>query len=126
MREKTRTRIAEKAAPLLEEGETMRASTPGFEGPRWALFFGLIGTMMTKPVLVAVTDRNLYVMKGSYWSVASPKGVEERSPLGTVEVKFDGGFPFGALDVGPRRVWIGRIYGGDAKQVAEAAGGTAS
>lgn len=126
MRESTRQTIAANVAPYLDEGETMRAAAPCFEGPKWAMFFGLIGTMMIKQRLAVVTDRNVYVMRGSYWSVKRPKGVEERHPLGTVTVSTEKGMPVGPLRVGEKTYWVGKVYQGDAEQLARAASGQAT
>lgn len=125
MRESTRQTISANVAPYLDEGESVRAVVPCFEGPKWAMFFGLIGAMMIKQRLAVVTDRNVYVMRGSYWSVKRPKGVEERHPLGTVEVAAEKGLPVGPLRVGQKTYWVGKVYQGDAQQVAAAASGQA-
>jgi hypothetical protein len=123
MREKTKTIIAERAARFLD-GERMVAATPGFEGPKWAVLFGLIGTFLMKQRLVVVSDRHVYVLRGSYWSVKAPQGIEAKHPIGTVEVTAGRGFPAGALRVGDRTVWVAMVYQGDAAQVAAAASGT--
>lgn len=118
MREKTRRRIAEGVAPFLEQGETMRTAVPGYEGPRWALFFGLIGALMTRPRLVVLTERKLSVLEGGFWSVAKPRGVVEQYPFGSVEVRAERGFPVGPLHVGGRRIWVARPYQDDAAELA--------
>ena len=121
MRDSTRQAIEANAAPFLEGSETMRAAAPCFEGPKFAMFFGLIGMMLTKQRLVLVTDRHLYVLRGSIWSVKRPRGVEERNPLGTVAVSAEKGFPVGPLRVGEKTYWVGKLYQGDAQQVVAGA-----
>lgn len=124
MREKTRAAIAQHAAPFLE-GETMRAAAPCFEGPRAALLFGLIGLLFVKQRLVVVTDRHVYLLSASRWSLKRATGVEAKHALGSVEVVAERKLPFTSLRVGDRQLWVGKVYGGDAEEVARAASGAA-
>lgn len=123
MRESTRRTIEERVRPHLEEGEKVRAVAPCFLGPRGALLFGLLGMLFIKQKLAVVTDRNVYLFRNSALSVKSPKEIEARHPLGSVEVRAEKGLPMGSLIIGDQRTSVGKLYQGDAEEVARAASG---
>jgi hypothetical protein len=128
MREKKRKRIEEGAARYFDPGETMRAAVHGYEGSRWvvllypfALVGGLIAATVTKHRLVILTDRNVYILQGGFWSIAKPRGVVEKHPVGAVQIRADAGFPAGHLFIGSTKLWVARANWKDAVELAAAA-----
>ncbi|HEX2030430.1 MAG TPA: hypothetical protein VHL78_03375 [Actinomycetota bacterium] len=104
-------KIAGKVQPFLEPGETVRDAVYGAAGGRTAIFLGLLayGMKLAYPSLVVLTDRHLYVFKGSMWSTTTPKAVVAKTPVGAAEASMSAG----ALTVTgePKPIWLGVLAG---------------
>jgi len=117
--EKMLQQINSRASIFLRAGETVHHSVPATEGPRIAVFFGLLGALMfTKPLLVVVTDERILLMRAGRLTYRTPKGIEESHDLGSVDVTCKHSFPFTRLTVAGRTLWVSWIFRKDADEVA--------
>ncbi len=112
MNEKTLQRINDEAAVFLPAGETVRHAVPAMEGPRIAIFFGLLGALMfTKPLLVVSTDDNIHLMRAGLFKSRTPKGIEESHPRGSVNITYSRSLPFNRLTIAGHTLWVGKAFG---------------
>ena len=119
MNEKTLRQINDRASVFLRAGETVRHTVPATEGPRIAIFFGLLGALMfTKQILVVATDERIVLMRAGRFTYKTPKGIEASHDMGGAEVTYSRSFPFNRLTVAGRTLWVGKIFGKDAEAVA--------
>lgn len=123
MNDRRKEKFAENSTQFLEPGEQVKAGVYAIEGSRALLFFGLIGNLMLKPHVVLLTDRNVYVLKGSRMSAFKPTAVITKHPVGSVKVEAGSSFPVAPLQVGDKHLWVGKIYNKDAQALASMASG---
>ena len=119
--EKQSRRNAESMKPYLEEDEVVRAAylaqTPI---PPWAfvLILPYVFVFSQRYRMVAVTDRNIYVMENRGWMSYRFKGVAHKAPLSSARIEH--GRWWLAVDRGPK-LWappFGRIKRGLTEMVA--------
>jgi hypothetical protein len=102
------TKIMEKAQPYLEPGEVVREAVYGYLGRVMWLLIRL-------PRQVVLTDRNLYVFKGGYYSTTTVKGVVAKLPLASADARVSGPM----LHIGGQKsIYIGPIRGRAQRLVA--------
>jgi hypothetical protein len=128
MRDSTFSKIADKAAPFLDADETVRHAVPGFEGPRAALLFGLLGSLFINPYIVVATDRRVYLLHAGRFATRTPKGLTEKHDIGEVVLELDRSVPFNRLTLRStsnqtgRTLWVAKLYRKDAEAAIDALG----
>jgi hypothetical protein len=111
-----RDRLIKGATPHLEPGESVRNAVSGISGPKWALAFGALGAMATKPRAVVLTDRHVYVMRLK--GMNKPSEIEFKHPTGSVPVELGKGVANVPLTVGAEKVWISKVWRKEAEALA--------
>jgi hypothetical protein len=121
MSEKKLQKTREQASALVEPGETVRHALPVTSGPLIGMVLGPLGVAFLKFRTVALTDKALYVMPQK--ATGGPKAVEEKMPLGSVDVSTDKNrFPLqSTLVVGNQRWNVGKPFKEEAERLAAAA-----
>lgn len=122
MREKAMERLEEQVKPHLGDGEHLKEAVNGLEGPMLAAYAGVLGMMFMKVRVVAVTDRNVYVLTMGKGTGRKVTEVVDTRPV-PAPVEFKKGTPLGKLTVGDRTILISRILANQAEKVAAAARG---
>lgn len=109
-------KLKSRTAPYLEPGEEVRQVFMAESGaPPW-LFFGillglgaLVVIWLMRPLIIAVTDRSVVVLRATRFRVAAPKELVARLPrqtrLGPVNGKL-----WAKLDLAGQRVWVHRRF----------------
>jgi hypothetical protein len=115
---KLHDKLRKGAQPFLEPGEQIELVFPSQTGPHPFLIWAVPGAIFwAKHNTVVVTDRNIVVLKNSFWRGAlHPKMVRARlprQPLGTLQ----GGLFCGKVIIGGKRHWVANAF---VKEVAAA------
>lgn len=133
-------KVIETATPLLEPGETILAAVSVIKGSNKLMRFRLAAMLMSRFRVVAVSGANVYILAADALTGTRAKKVEQRYPLGSVEVRFVVGIavvaqrppilglvmpelpqPPGRLHVGGQRFWVRARDTNDAWAVTGAA-----
>lgn len=118
MNEKTLQKINEEASQFLGEGETVRHAVSVWEGPRMAMFLGILGGFfLLKQHLVIATDTHIHLMRAGQFAFRTPKALVESYPVGSVDMTLDGSIPWSRLKLAGRTLWVGKAYREDAEAV---------
>jgi len=113
-------RIVRRARPYLEPDEVVQKAAYGLQGGVRRMLLvpvALLGSRWARYVIVAATQRNIYVFRRGRVLVPGIKGVMAKCPLGSVPVSYGG-----------HELWVGQesYYTGmlskDGEEVAEIAG----
>jgi hypothetical protein len=108
MAQRMRDKLVQNVQPQMETGETIRNAVTGLAGPKWALAIGALGAAFSKPRAVILTDKNVYVMKMK--GMGKPSEVENKYPLGTVQVSAGKGAVNIPLTVGTYKLLVSKLY----------------
>jgi hypothetical protein len=102
------SKIMQKAQTYLEPGETVREAVYGYLGR-------FLWLLVRLPRQVVLTDRNLYVFRGGFYSTTTVKGVVSKHPIATADARISGPILHIA---GDKPIYIGPIRGRAQRLVA--------
>jgi hypothetical protein len=139
-----RRTLVETATPFLEPEETILAAVSVVQGSKLMIHLRVAAMLMSRFRVVAVTGANVYILSADAITGTRSRGVKEKHPLGSVEVRFEPGIEEvisphpailgipgsgadqvlrrpGRLHVGEQTFWVRARNDNDAWAVANAA-----